>query len=111
MPAEARRYYDERKRTRQRLDLRGKELHGIGRHGDATSGILEIEEGLLKWWVDWQDQPDEIIVDSVVAFEQALTGERAEARGPIWGSDVSRYRTKYAIHPGGEHYIPVFENI
>ena len=106
---EQKRYYDTRSKTRHRLDLRGKALHKIELGSPKQPFVLEIEEGLLKWWVDLQDQPDEIIVDSVQAVQEMLTGKRPT--GPPWQSYIYWYRTKFAINPNIDLRIPIFGNV
>ena len=101
-------YYETRKTTRRRLDLRGQELHLV----PTTDAILEIEEGLLKLWVDWQDQPDEIVVDSVEQLMKLLNKEEKEAYYyPKWHSYVYWYRTKFSMNPNTDLRIPIFENV
>jgi hypothetical protein len=105
---EQKQYYKERKNKRHRLDLRGKELTLIpdpdAMHGEKRT-ILEIEEGLLKWWVNWQDQPDEIVVDSVYKFNTLLG--KFTTRPAYWAA----HKTKFSIMPAEEQFIPVFENV
>jgi len=106
---EQQKYYDERKATRQRLDLRGIELHAIEKYPDL---ILEIEEGLLKWWVDRQDLPDEIVVDSVEILMHLLNKEpKGSFYYPKWHSYVYWYKTKFSMNPECDSRIPIFGNI
>ena len=103
-------YYENRRATRHRLDLRGKELHLVGK-----DSILEVETGLEKWWCDWQDQPDEIVVDNVLDFEELMTGKRRQTlkiAGKAILSSSCLYRSKYSMIPDGKGWIiPVFENV
>jgi hypothetical protein len=102
-------YYNTRRTTRHRLDLRGVELHLVEKYPDL---ILEIEDGLQKLWADWQDQPDEIIVDNVELLMKLLNKEEKEAYyNPKWHSYVYWYRTKYSMNPKCDLRIPIFENI
>lgn len=104
---EQKEYYDTRKSTRRRLDLRGKQLHLI----DDKGLIFEIEEGLLKWWADWQDQPDEIVVDSVLLVMDLLKVKNDFNTHPKWNSSVHWYKTKWSINPNTDLRIPIFENV
>lgn len=104
-------YYKKRRMCRSRLDLRGKELHFYKKDKIHPDGcILEIEQGLLKWWSDWQDQPDEIVVDSITAL-LAVLGKEPNPRPLDWTSQTYLYRTRFTALSSGEAYIPVFENI
>jgi hypothetical protein len=118
MTEEQRRYYEGRRHRRERLDLRGVYLHGYG------GAIIEIEEGLQKYWVDWQDQPDEIVVDDVqflyaILLEMMSEGpEKSRLQlfndaGPAWQWRVGFYRTKWMTNPGDMlgGYIPVFQSV
>jgi len=103
-------YYETRKTTRHRLDLRGKELHV---YANYPGRIIEIEEGLTNWWVEWQDQPDEILVDDVAVFIKLVTGV-IQLRANFGVGDaslVSFYQSKYSIYPIDGPLIPVFENV
>lgn len=94
-------YYEERKTIRHRLDMRSQTLHNL-----RPGVIVEIEEGLQKWWEAWQDQPDEIIVDSVLDFEEICTGKRRQI--PAWASPIAFYETRWSISANYQ-VIPVFE--
>lgn len=104
LTAEQRAYWDNRRKKRERVDLRGQDLHS-----DSHGGIVEIEEALQKYWVDWQDSPDEIVVDDLIVFYQTMSG----TRGPwtYWHPMPMQYLSKYSIDPNTKCGIPVFENI
>jgi len=106
---EQKKYYDERKATRQRLDLRGIELHTIEKYPEQ---IQEIEDGLRKWWEERQDQPDEIVVDSVEALMCLLKQEpKGSSYYTKWHSYVYWYKTKFSMNPECDSRIPIFGNI
>ena len=108
--------FEERKKVRQRVDLRGKKLT------PTKGGIVEIEEALLAVWVEFQDQPDEIVVDSLTEFTEAMIAmdvmldEKAAKYASDWRRKrcLRSYRTKFCISPDPNDlsdWIPVFDTV
>jgi hypothetical protein len=112
--------YLENRKTRSRIDLRGKTLT----RGDYGT-IVEFEIALQQFWAERQDSPDEIVVDSLTAFRETIFGSinpeatiHRDGMNPVPArllgpDDVQHiYRTKWSVHPSGQRsYIPVFDNI
>lgn len=109
---EERRYWEERKKKRILIDMRGKTLTPIAGKGVIT----EIEEELLKMWVTFQDSPDEIIVDDLAIFSQKMIEadpkykERAETIAWRYKGLVRFYLTKFSID-ARTGSIPVFDTV
>ena len=100
-------YYINRRHRRESLDLRGVTLHSCGEFQ-----IQEVEDGLQKYWIYYQDQPDEIVVDDICVFRSLITGEEIKPTGPAWCAGRTEYLSKYTINPdpGARFWIPVFES-
>jgi len=109
-------YYDTRTKTRWSLDVRGMELTVL--HNEKWSRpfrIVEIEKGLEHWWSEMQDQPDEIIVDSVEDYNRKMNIDFYKSSCK-WVQCVSFYFSIYSINPNPNpnccgFSIPVFESI
>jgi len=117
------RAWEEMKKHRTRIDLRGQKLTADGR-----GGVREIEAALQTFWIDYQDQPDELVVDSLTDLTDLLIeGMSPEAKrmvkfyddrpfeehvtlvGAHWRPLIRRYLSKYNLeHNEG---IPIFENV
>lgn len=116
--------WEQRKKIRSRIDLRGLKLTADGR-----GGIKEIEEALNHFWVELQDSPDEIVVDSLAELTDLLIeGMSPEIKkmtrfydgkpfedhvrriGSHWNPKIRRYLSKYGAEWPNEG-IPIFENV
>jgi hypothetical protein len=123
MTGEEFRAWEERKKHRSRVDVRGVKLTPL------NGCILEVEDALQKFWANFQDQPDEIVVDSLSDLTDLLVNALSLAErdkmifvdgkpfrdhmrlvGAHWRPLIREYRSKWSIDPVGG-IIPVFENL